>query len=609
MALQVASLFGVLNLRDNMTPGLDSALNRAQGLGNQMTSIGNRITGIGAGVTAVTAPVGAYFMSSINSARQFESNLLNIQAVTGNTSDEMDLLAGNLQAIGRNSRQGENEISSAFYTIASAVGDASTHMDILQSSITLADAGQADLLTSTNAVIGAMNSYNLNAEDAGFVSDVLTRSVGMGVGTMNDFAGQMNNNASIANTLGIGYDDLAAQTSFLTTQNRTVGQATTQLMGIMTAFLNPNTAMTEALQQMGYQSGSAAIESLGLEGALQLMYDTLGSTDAMTSALGSQEALQGSIGLLSGGYEDFRTRFGEGMEGLAEGTAAVQNQNAAYDTMMSKLQGVSNTIGGILNPMIQTFINQHVNPALDRITAWMTANPQLTATIVTVAGALVIAGPVLAGFGMLISGAGTAVAALKGGLAFLLGPMGLVILAIGGIVAWLNSRDGGLIGSLQEAATVARQLGFIFIFHVNGAIRTAQMLLTIAIVKLNQAITTAQQIAAITGNTLDRAGTTAGQIGFLIQNPVATFNALTGNNVDGQRAAGGPVTAGRTYLVGERGPELFSPSRSGSISSNRDTAAMMSGAGGDTFNFYGDIVTPDGEDFMTQLEERRRRRS
>jgi hypothetical protein len=36
----------------------------------------------------------------------------------------------------------------------------------------------------------------------------------------------------------------------------------------------------------------------------------------------------------------------------------------------------------------------------------------------------------------------------------------------------------------------------------------------------------------------------------------------------GARALGGPVSAGRSYLVGERGPEVFTPGRSGAISAN-----------------------------------------
>jgi hypothetical protein len=38
--------------------------------------------------------------------------------------------------------------------------------------------------------------------------------------------------------------------------------------------------------------------------------------------------------------------------------------------------------------------------------------------------------------------------------------------------------------------------------------------------------------------------------------------------IDGARASGGPVSAGKSYLVGERGPEIFSPSSSGSIIPN-----------------------------------------
>jgi len=44
------------------------------------------------------------------------------------------------------------------------------------------------------------------------------------------------------------------------------------------------------------------------------------------------------------------------------------------------------------------------------------------------------------------------------------------------------------------------------------------------------------------------------------------------------RAAGGPITAGRPYLVGEKGPELIVP--------NRDAYVVPNGAG-NVYNFYG----------------------
>jgi|TARA_B100001741_G_scaffold68893_2_gene55026 TP901 family phage tail tape measure protein len=49
-----------------------------------------------------------------------------------------------------------------------------------------------------------------------------------------------------------------------------------------------------------------------------------------------------------------------------------------------------------------------------------------------------------------------------------------------------------------------------------------------------------------------------------------------------KRARGGPVFAGGSYLVGERGPELFTPGRGGNILSTGDTMAALGGGGGST---------------------------
>jgi len=48
----------------------------------------------------------------------------------------------------------------------------------------------------------------------------------------------------------------------------------------------------------------------------------------------------------------------------------------------------------------------------------------------------------------------------------------------------------------------------------------------------------------------------------------------------GGKAVGGPVSGGTSYLVGERGPELFTPNSSGMITPNN----RLGGSGGNTFN-------------------------
>lgn len=58
--------------------------------------------------------------------------------------------------------------------------------------------------------------------------------------------------------------------------------------------------------------------------------------------------------------------------------------------------------------------------------------------------------------------------------------------------------------------------------------------------------------------------------------------------IAGTRAGGGPVGSGSTYLVGERGPELFTPNTAGKIIPNH---ALGGGGGGDTY--YQDFTVGD----------------
>ncbi len=75
--------------------------------------------------------------------------------------------------------------------------------------------------------------------------------------------------------------------------------------------------------------------------------------------------------------------------------------------------------------------------------------------------------------------------------------------------------------------------------------------------------------------------TVVGDVQWLIQEGGKVgnaFSALGGGirGITGTRAGGGSVSAGNSYLVGERGPELFTPGASGSITPN--------GGGGTTIN-------------------------
>lgn len=90
---------------------------------------------------------------------------------------------------------------------------------------------------------------------------------------------------------------------------------------------------------------------------------------------------------------------------------------------------------------------------------------------------------------------------------------------------------------------------------------------------------------SITGPLAKSIGDSAG--GFDWGKAISGFAGLFG----GARASGGPVAGGSTYLVGENGPEMFTPKTSGAIIPNH---ALGGGKGGDTYQYnftVGDVAT------------------
>ena len=87
----------------------------------------------------------------------------------------------------------------------------------------------------------------------------------------------------------------------------------------------------------------------------------------------------------------------------------------------------------------------------------------------------------------------------------------------------------------------------------------------------------------------------------IVQSIVGSVTGFFG--FGGARAKGGPVTGGRPYLVGERGPELFVPGQSGGIVPNNQLAMAGAGGGSTNINITYDIKAFDSKDATAAIAE------
>ncbi len=424
--------------------GRNEADGAIKGVEGRLDSIAKKTKDVGGALVAIAGPPAAAFIAAGAAAMTYDESLTNIQAVTGKTDDEIKNMSASLMAMARDSRFGPQAVADSMYDIVGGVADATTHMDILQNSINLAEAGNANLAGTTQALISVMNSYKFSAEEAGFASDVLTQTVGMGVGTMDEFAAALPQVTGLAQSLGIGFDELGGMTAYLTTQGNSASGAVTQLSAMMTALLNPNEAMKQGLQELGFTSGQAAIDALGLTGAYEALAGThTANEQGMAKMTGSVEALRGVTALAGPDVKTFMADFKEGVEGATAAAQAVQMDSAAaqFDVLRTNIEAVGIKVGESLLPAF-TDILTNIQPVIDKVIEWIGQNPELVSQIGMIAigatalgGVLMVASPIISGVSTVIGLVSAASGILSAGWTVLSGIAGVFSGVLGAVSA------------------------------------------------------------------------------------------------------------------------------------------------------------------------------
>jgi len=118
----------------------------------------------------------------------------------------------------------------------------------------------------------------------------------------------------------------------------------------------------------------------------------------------------------------------------------------------------------------------------------------------------------------------------------------------------------------------------------------------------------ASAIAAASINTYEAITKTMASVPYPFNIPLAIAQGVAGGvqiaNIKGQqfsgaREFGGPVVKGRSYLVGEKGPEVMTPNQSGTITSNKDIG------GGSNKNVTLNISTLDAKSMADMFKNNR----
>lgn len=424
--------------------GRASQVVRQAGKDIAKTAATNREFARNAGIVglAVGGVMAAGFLKASNSAVEFEKNMRNVQSITADAGltarqNEANFRGMSNAVLGLTGKlpQNANDLARGLYDIASSGFQGAEGLTVLREAAIDASAGLSTTAVAGKALTAVLNAYGLRASDAHDVSDVLFQTVKVGVLTFEDLATTLGDVVGLAAQAGVPIDQVGSALATMTLSGLSAAESGTSLNRVLQAFIKPSDAMKAALADMGYESGTAAIQALGLRGAVdRLRIATGGSVERIVALFEEIRGARGALALMAAEGDNYARSAGEIEDKSKRAQAAQraleeQSKSAAYQLGLLRNDAQRLAIG----------FGQLLLPVIKGAAGFMRG---------LAAGIELIPGPARAL--ILVVGGMTAVIALFGGSLLLLAPR---ILATKLALEAMGSTGKAVIGVLPTLAT------------------------------------------------------------------------------------------------------------------------------------------------------------
>ena len=308
------------------------------------------------------AALGTFVASSAQTFSQFEQGMNEVFTLLPGISEQaMGEMEGQVKDFAIEFGRLPEEVIPALYQSLSAGVPQDNVFAFMETANKLATAGVASTSDAVGVLASITKGYGDTSEEATrAVSDMLFQTVKLGTTTLPELAASMGKAVPQAAALAVAQEELFATTAALTGVTGNTAEVSTQLKAIFTSLLKPTAEMKAGLAEMGYESGEAAVESLGLQGTLIGLQETTGgNTETFAKMLGSSEALTAGLAITGERAEavaDNLIQMGEAAESGGAVTEAAYKQmdqgvGAAARRIAARMQVLMIDVGGAIAPI------------------------------------------------------------------------------------------------------------------------------------------------------------------------------------------------------------------------------------------------------------------
>ncbi|QNJ59182.1 hypothetical protein [Vibrio phage vB_ValS_PJ32] len=340
---------------------LGKELQTAREESEELLSTFEELSDVGDQMAAGTAVPTLIATAGSMSYANFSTAVAEVNTLLDGTVERQETLESQVLAVSSAFGIDAVQVAGGYYqAISSGATDAANATDFLSIAAKTAIGGVTDLATAVDGISTIINSFQLEAHEAGDAANALFVAVRAGKTTIGELSSSIADAAPLAAQLGVDFRELLSAVAAMTKTGTPTSQAITQIRAAMDSMISQKD-VNVIFQELGYESSAAAIKAEGLSFALQKVKESTGGSEAaLTELLGTQEAVSAVL-TLTGSQAD---SFAKTMLDMSEDTGAV---NRAFEAMsqvfgqqlqatLTDIQNLFINLGSALAPFATTLL-------------------------------------------------------------------------------------------------------------------------------------------------------------------------------------------------------------------------------------------------------------
>lgn len=260
--------------------------------------------GAALGIAFIIGKIKGFFTDAIEGAADFEQQLATVQAVSGATVEQMDLIKAASEELGKSTRYNATQAAEGFEILARAGLDTENSLKTIPSVLALAQGNSLELAEAAGYVTKAVQGMGLSFDDSARVADVMAKAAASANTDVAGLGAALSYAAPSAAALGVSIEETAAYIGKFADAGVDASRAGTAFNSILSQFSNDASSFRRELGNINITTddfnlairqlaeagpaGQKAINALGMEAGpafKALLSQGIGSLDELTDKL------------------------------------------------------------------------------------------------------------------------------------------------------------------------------------------------------------------------------------------------------------------------------------------------------------------------------------